>query len=98
MRFDSALCSNFKLTKMDYLEFKKEYLRLCEIFGRDTKRKIKNDLKNDVKELEYRIESIKPRLAVKACIYLYGELHTKRDLFRYEQELKFTNQLITEIK
>lgn len=98
MQFDSAIRSSLKLTKMDYLEFKKEYLRLCETFGRDTKRKIKNDLKNDVKELEYRIESIKPRLAVNVCVYLYGELHTKRDLFRYEQELKFTNQLITEIK
>ncbi len=82
---------------MTYQEFKNDYLNLCKKFGRDTKRKIKNDLEKDVKELEYRIESIKPRLAVKVCVYLYGELHTKRDLFRYEQELQFTNQLITEL-
>lgn len=82
---------------MNYENYKEQYLDLCQKFGRDTKRKIKNDLKNDVKELEYRIESIKPRLAVKVCVYLYGELHTKRDLFRYEQELQFTNQLITEL-
>jgi hypothetical protein len=82
---------------MTYQEFKNDYLNLCKKFGRDTKQKIKNDLKNDVKELEYRIESIKPRLAVKVCVYLYGELHTKRDLLRYERELQFTNQLITEL-
>ena len=82
---------------MTYQEFKDDYLRLCEKFGRDTKRKIKNDLKNDIKELEYRIESIKPRLSVNAFTYLYGELHTKRNLLKYEQELKFTNQLISEL-
>lgn len=83
---------------MDYLEFKKEYLRLCEVFGRDTNRKIKNDLNNDVKELEYRIASLEPRIETNGFAYLYGELHTRKMLDVIKRELKFTNQLITEIK
>lgn len=80
-----------------YESFKAEYLYLCEKFGRDTKRKIKNDLDKDVKELEYRIKAIKPILEVKPITYLYGELHSRRHLRKYEQELIFTKQLISEL-
>jgi hypothetical protein len=82
---------------MDYSEFKKEYLELCSKFERDTKRKIKNDLNNDAKELQYQIASLEPRLEVKPMVYLYGTLHTKVDLFRIKRELKFTNQLLSEL-
>jgi hypothetical protein len=82
----------------NYLEFKSEYLRLCEKFGRDTNRKIKNDLKNDAKELQYQIDSIESRLEVKPMVYLYGILHTRGDLYRIKSELEYTNQLLTEIK
>jgi len=81
----------------NYSKFKSEYLRLCEKFGRDTNRKIKNDLENDAKELLYQIASLESRLEVKPMVYLYGILHTKVDLFRIKRELKFTNQLLTEI-
>lgn len=83
---------------MEYLEFKNEYLRLCAKFGRDTNRKIKNDLKNDVKELQYQIDSLESRLEVKPMVYLYGILHTKGDLYRIKSELEYTKQLLTEIK
>jgi len=82
---------------MDYQAFKTEYLSLSERFGRDTKRKIKNDLNNDVKELEYQIASLEPRLELKPCVYLYGIMHTKRDLYRIKNELEYTKQLLTEI-
>ena len=82
---------------MNYQEFKNDYLNLCKYFGRDTNRKIKNDLKKDAKELEYKIDYLKPILEVKSITYLYGELHTKRDISMLEQELKFTNQLISEL-
>lgn len=81
----------------NYLEFKSEYLRLAEKFGRDTNRKIKNDLKSDVKELQYQIDSLETRLELKPMVYLYGILHTKRDLYRIKTELEYTNQLLTEI-
>jgi hypothetical protein len=82
---------------MDYLKFKSEYLSLCARFGRDTKRKIKNDLNNDVKELEYQIASLEPRLELKPCVYLYGIMHTIRDLYRIKRELEYTKQLLKEI-
>lgn len=82
---------------MNYQNFKEEYLRLCKEFGRDTKRKIKNDLKKEVEELEYRIEHIKDKLRSFDIAYLYGERYTQRELSILEIELKFTNQLITEI-
>ena len=82
---------------MDYSIFKSEYLNLCTRFGRDTKRKIANDLKSDVKELEYQIASLEPRLNVDPRVWLYGELHSKRDLHRIKTELQFSKQLLTEI-
>lgn len=84
----------------NYLKFKSEYLRLCKKFGRDTNRKIKNDLKNDAKELQYQIDSLEPRLetGLVYMVYLYGILHTKGDLYRIKSELEYTNQLLTEIK
>lgn len=83
---------------MEYLEFKNEYLRLCEMFGRDTKRKTMNDLKSDVKELEYRIDAIEPQVFAKGYGYLYGERHTNTTLRELKTELEFTNKLLTEIK
>lgn len=81
---------------MDYSKFKSEYLDLCARFGRDTKRKVMNDLKNDVKELEYQITSLEPRLEVDPRVWLHGILHSKRDLHRIKTELQFTKQLLTE--
>ena len=83
---------------MNYLDFKNEYLRLCEKFERNTNRKIKNDLKNDAKELQYRIDAIEPQIKRKCFGYLYGELHKRITLNRIKTELKFTNQLLTEIQ
>lgn len=80
-----------------YELFKTEYLELCSKFGRDTNRKIKNDLKKDVNELMWRIEVIKPQLELKGFAMLLGELHTKRHLRKYEQELMYSNQLISEL-
>ena len=82
---------------MNYETFKTEYLDLSKRFGRDTNRKIANDLKNDVKELEYQIASLEPRLELKPCVYLYGIMHTMRDLYRIKSELEYTKQLLTEI-
>lgn len=82
---------------MSYEKFKQEYLSLSERFGRDTKRKITNDLKSDVKELEYQIASLEPRLELKPIVYLYGIMHTIGDLYRIKSELKYTKQLITEL-
>jgi hypothetical protein len=82
---------------MDYSKFKSEYLNLCARFGRDTKRKIANDLKSDVKELEYQIASLEPRLEVNPTAYLYGELHTRTKLRKIKTELQFSKQLLTEI-
>ena len=97
LRFNSALCTNFKTIDMTYQEFKNDYLNLCSKFGRDTKRKILNDLKKDVQELTYRIESIKESIITSGYAYLYGEIYTKYDLSMLEQELQFTNQLISEL-
>ena len=82
---------------MTYQEFKNDYLNLCLKFGRDTKRKILNDLKKDVQELTYRIESIKEGIITSGYAYLYGEIYTKYDLSMLEKELQFTNQLILEL-
>ena len=82
---------------MNYANYKKEYLDLCQKFERDTKRKILNDLKKDVQELTYRIESIRESIITSGYAYLYGEIYTKYDLSMLEQELKFTNQLISEL-
>lgn len=81
----------------NYQTFKNEYLNLCTRFGRDTKRKIKNDLNNDVKELEYQIEHLAPRLNIKVYTYLYGRIHNRQDLCRIKTELEYTKQLLTEI-
>lgn len=83
---------------MEYLEFKNEFLRLCDMFGRNTKRKIANDLKSDVTELEYQIKYIEPQVKAKGYGYLYGELHNDATLRMLKDELKFTNKLLTEIK
>lgn len=80
-----------------YQSFKKEYLELCQRFGRDTKRKIKNDLKKDANELQWRIDYLKPKIKSETVAWLYGEIYTHRELREYEQELKYTNQLLTEI-
>ena len=77
---------------MDYSTFKSEYPY------RDTKRKIQNDLKSDIKELEYRIDAIEPQIKVKGFGWLYGELYFKKDLNVIQQELNFTNQLLKETK
>ena len=82
---------------MDYSNFKSEYLDLCARFGRDTKRKVMNDLKSDVKELEYQIASLEPRLSVKPFAYLYGEIHSNVTLRKIKTELQFSKQLLTEI-
>ena len=77
---------------MDYSIFKSEYPY------RDTKRKILNDLKSDIKELEYRIEAIDSQIKVKGVAWLYGELYFKKDLKVIQQELNFTNQLLKETR
>lgn len=82
---------------MSYQEFKEEYLELCSMFGRDTTRKIKNDLMKDVKELEYRIESIEVDITLEGACYLYGQLHTRTELKKYKTELEFSKQLISEL-
>lgn len=82
---------------MEYVNFKNDYLRLCNEFGRDTKRKIANDLKSDVKELEYRIDAIEPQVKAKGYGYLYGERHNNTTLRELKNELEFTNKLLTEI-
>jgi hypothetical protein len=82
---------------MDYLEFKAEYLELCEKFGRDTKRKIANDLKKDIKELEYRIEYLEPQIRLKGVARMYGVLYGQRDLKQIKTELENSKQLLNEI-
>jgi hypothetical protein len=82
---------------MNYENYKEQYLDLCQKFGRDTKRKIKNDLEKDSRELNYRIDYLKPKIIVGGQAYLYGEIYTKYELSMLEQELQFTNQLITEL-
>jgi len=76
---------------MDYLTFKQLYPY------RDTKRKIINDLKSDIKELEYRINAVKPQIENKGFAHLYGEVYRVKDLRELESELEYTNKLITEI-
>lgn len=76
---------------MDYLTFKQLYPY------RDTKRKIINDLKSDIKELEYRIEAIEPQIETKGFAHLYGEIYRVKDLNEIKRELKYTNKLITEL-
>lgn len=83
---------------MSYLNFKSEYLRLCEKFGRDTSRKIANDLRKDIIELEYRINAIEPVLRLKPFTYLYGEKCTLSTLEVMQTELEFTKQLLHETK
>ncbi len=75
---------------MNYSTFKSEYPY------RDTKRKIQNDLKSDIKELEYRIEAIEPQIKAKGYGYLYGVSYWTSDLNKIKQELNFTNQLLKE--
>ena len=83
---------------MNYSNFKSEYLRIADKFGRDTNRKIINDLKKDAAELQYQIDSLESRLEAKPMVYLYGNLHTKGDLYRIKSELEYTKKLLTEIK
>jgi hypothetical protein len=82
---------------MDYLNFKTEYLELCQRFGRDTKRKIVNDLNKDIAELQYRIDAIKDKIDLNGFTYLYGEIQTKKTLRTYMNELELTNILKTEL-
>ena len=77
---------------MNYSTFKSEYPY------RDTKRKIQNDLKSDIKELEYRIDAIEPQIDKKGFGYLYGIMYTINELNELKQELNFTNQLLKENK
>ena len=76
----------------NYLDFKSEYPY------RDTKRKIQNDLKSDIKELEYCINAIEPQIAAKKNGWLYGIKYWNRDLNELKTELEYCNQLLTEIK
>lgn len=80
-----------------YQSFKKEYLELCQRFGRDTKRKIKNDLSKDAKELQWRIDYLEPKIESETVAWLYGEIYTHRELREYQLELEYTNQLISEL-
>lgn len=82
---------------MSYKEFKEEYLELCSMFGRDTTRKIKNDLKKEIAEWQYRIEYIEPAILSKGWCYLYGDLHTRIDLRKLKENLEFSKQLISEL-
>lgn len=93
----SILHCALKSINMNYQEFKEEYLELCQIFGRDTKRKIKNDLKKDITEYQYRIEYIEPKILSRGACYLYGELYTRTDLNKYKKDLEFSKQLISEL-
>ena len=83
---------------MNYSNFKSEYLRIADKFGRDTNRKIINDLKKDVAELQYQIDSLEPRLEANPRVYLYGIVHSIGDLYRIKSELEYTKKLLTEIK
>jgi hypothetical protein len=74
----------------NYSVFKSEYPY------RDTKRKLQNDLKSDVRELEYRINSVEPQIKAKGYAYLYGEVYRIKELNELKTELKFTNQLLKE--
>ena len=80
-----------------YQSFKSEYLDLCQKFGRDTNRKIKNDLKKDAIELADCIKFITPKIEEKGFCYLYGEIQYRKDLKKYIQELEYTNQLLNEL-
>ena len=97
MRFDPSLCTNFKLNIMSYQVFKSEYLYLCSRHGRDTNRKIANDLKKDIKELEYRIEYLQPKIKEKGYARMYGDVYTPMHLREMQTELEFSKQLLTEI-
>jgi hypothetical protein len=82
---------------MNYLNFKTEYLELCQKFGRNTNRKIINDLNKDIAEFEYRIDAIKDKINLNGFAYLYGEVQTKKTLLTYVRELELTNILKTEL-
>lgn len=79
---------------MSYSDFKTEYLYMCQKYGRDTNRKIINDLSKDVDELVYRIEYIKPRIEIEGIAMMYGEIYTRRKLRDMETELEFTKTLL----
>lgn len=76
---------------MEYFTFKQLYPY------RDTRRKIQNDLKSDVTELEYRINAVEPQIKLRGSGRLYGELYTTRELNELKRELEYTNQLLKEI-
>lgn len=82
---------------MSYQLFKADYIDLCMRFGRDTKTKIKNDLKKGIKELEYRIEYIQPQIKQKGYARMYGDVYTPMHLKEMQTELEFSKQLLTEI-
>lgn len=82
---------------MNYSNFKKDYLETFKYFNRDTKRKQINTLKNDINELEYRIENITNILTGKDYGYFYGEIVTEKTLRELKRELENTNILLTEI-
>lgn len=81
----------------NYLDFKIEYLDLCVRFGRDTKRKQKNDLKNDIIWLIDKIEYIAPKLDKQDFCYHLGEVCTNRTLRTLKTELEFSKQLLKEL-
>lgn len=74
----------------NYLTFKSEYPY------RDTSRKVQNDLKSDIKELEYCIDAIEPQIKEKGCGWLYGVKHFRRDLEQIKTELEYSKQLLKE--
>lgn len=82
---------------MDYQLFKADYIDLCNRFGIDTNRKIKNDLKKGIKELEYRIEYLQPQIEQKGHARMYGDIYTPMHLKQMQTELEFSKQLLTEI-
>ena len=82
--------ANFKAFKTDYLD-------TFVYFNRDTRRKQLNTLKEDIKELNYVLDYITPKIEDKGICRYLGELKTFRDLREYKTELKYTLRLQEEI-
>lgn len=82
---------------MNYLDFKIDYINLCEGVGRNTKTKIKNDLKKDINELEFKIDHLQSEIDRRGFARMYGVIYFKLDLDDIIKELEFSKKLLVEL-
>lgn len=81
-----------------YEDYKESYLETFKYFNRNTKRKQLNTLNEEIAELLYQKNHLKPRIEKNGFAWLYGEIHHQADLDFINEELEMALRVRIELK